>query len=108
MTWILSPARSVDRTCCGESLPRISSLRRRSRRLDAVVERLAELEREIAVDLAGIAVQPGHDLRREQRRDDSVLVRRPHAAVQANERRARALFAAEAERAVEQAAHEPL
>ena len=108
MVWIFSPARSVSRTCCGESLSSSRLLLRGGRRLNAVVDRLTELAREFAVDLAGIAAHPCRDLRREQSRDDSVLVRRPDAAIQTDERRARALFAAEAKRAVEQAVHEPL
>ena len=77
-------------------------------RLDAIVSRLAELAREVAIDLAGIAAHARGDLRRQQRRDDAVLVGRPDAAVPAQERRARALLAAEPERAVEQAVDEPL
>ena len=79
-----------------------------SRCLDAVVNRLAKLAREFAVDLAGIAVHPRRDLRRQQSRDDSVFVRRPDTAIQAHERRTRALFAPEGKRAVEQAIDEPL
>ena len=76
--------------------------------LNAVVDRFAELACELAVDLARIAAHARRDLRREQGRDDAVFVRCPDAAVQTNERRACALFAAEAKRSVEQAVHEPL
>ena len=72
-------------------------LLRRSRCLHAVVSGLAELVREFAVDLPGIAVHPRGDLRRKQSGDDSVFVRRPHAAIQTDERGTRALFAAEAQ-----------
>ena len=57
MRWIFSPASSVQRTCCGESFASSCLLRRRGRRLDAVVDRLAELARQLAVDLAGIAAR---------------------------------------------------
>src|SRR5208337_5461581 len=83
-------------------------LLRSRRRLDAVVSRLAELAREIAVDFAGIAAHARCDLRRQQGRHDAVLVRRPGAPIDPQEGRARTLFPAEAERTVEQAIHEPL
>ena len=108
MRWIVSPASCVQRTCSGESADEPLLLRRGGRRLDPVGDRLAELARQLAVDLAGIASGARGDLRREQRRDDAVLVRRPHRAVAAEEGGARALLAAEAERAVEQTVDEPL
>jgi len=83
-------------------------LLRSGRGLNAVITRIAELANEFAVDLAGIAARLGRDLRREQSRDDPVFVRRPDAAVQTKERRAGALLATKAQRAIAQAIHEPL
>ncbi len=80
----------------------------RGRRLDAVVQRLTELAREVVVDLAGIAAHPRGDLRRQQRRNDAILVRRPDGAVQTRKRGARALLPAKAQRTIEQAIDEPL
>jgi hypothetical protein len=60
------------------------------------------------IDFAGIAAHPGRDLRREQTRDNSIFVRRPDGAIQADERCTRILFPAKAKRAVEQAINEPL
>ena len=60
--------------------------------------------------MQGAGGAPGHreDLRGQQREDDAVLVGGPHRAVAAQERGARALLAAEADRGVDQARHEPL
>src|SRR5882757_8103906 len=75
--------------------------------LDAIVKRFAELDLELAIDFPGVAAHSRHDLRREQCRHDAVFVRCPDAAVDAHERRARALLSSKAERTVEQASHEP-
>ena len=58
--------------------------------------------------LARILAGARQDLRREQVHDDSVLVGTPDRAVAAQEGRARALFAPEPERSVEQPVDEPL
>ena len=108
MDWIFSPASSFDVTCSGVSFASSFFCAGVARRVDALEQRLAELARELAIRLAGIAPGARRDLRRQQRRDDAVLVGGPHAAVLAQERRARALLAAETERPVEQAVDEPL
>ena len=76
--------------------------------VDALVDRVAQLAREVAVQLARIAARLRRHLRREQPQHEPVLVGRPRRAVEAQERGARALLAAEAQRAVEQPAHEVL
>src|SRR5689334_19302962 len=83
-------------------------LRRRRGRVDTLEQRLAERTRELAIRLAGITSRARRHLGRQQGRRDAVLVRRPHAAVLAQERCARAFLADESERPVEQAIDEPL
>src|SRR6202040_2737084 len=80
----------------------------RRRRFQAAVHRGAELARELGIALAGIAAEPGGHLGGEERGDDAVLVRRPDGPVAAQEGSPRALLAAEAEPAGEQAVDEPL
>ena len=77
-------------------------------RVDPFVHRRAELAGQLDVARAGIDAERGRDLRREQAEHDAVLVGGPRRAVDAQERRAGAFLAAEAERPVEQAVHEPL
>ena len=72
------------------------------------IDRRAELASQIAVQLGRIAAGARHDLHGEQVHDDPVLVGRPDRAVAPQKRRPRALFAAKAQRSVEQAGHEPL
>jgi hypothetical protein len=62
----------------------------------------------VPVVLAGVLAGDGGDLGGEQVHDQAVLVGRPHGAVAAQEARAGAFLAAEAERAVEQPGGEPL
>ena len=57
--------------------------------------------REKAVQLGRVAAGAGGDLQRQQVHDDAVLVGRPHRAVAAQERGARALLAAKPERAIQ-------
>src|SRR5690349_8587091 len=75
--------------------------------IDALEQRLAESARELAIRLAGIAPRARGHLRRQQRRRDAVLVRRPYAAVLTQKRRARAFLADEPERSIEQPVDEP-
>ena len=77
-------------------------------RLHAIGERLAQLARQRAIGLSRIAAGARRDFRRQQRRDDAVLVGGPGAAVPAQERCARALLAAESEVARHEAGDEPL
>src|SRR5690349_12078320 len=77
------------------------------RRVDALVNRLAELAREFAVELAGVAPRDGCHLRSEQAGDETVLVCRPDCPVAPQERGAGALLASKAERAVKQSFDEP-
>ena len=106
--WIVSPASSVIRTCCRESLASSRLLRRGRRRLDAVVDRLAEIAGELAIELAGIApIRAVISAASSAGTMPSLSVVQTLPS-QTQERRARALLAAEAERAVEQAVHEPL
>ena len=69
----------------------------RGRSVDALVGGLAELARQVAVEIARIAAGHGGHLGRQQREDDAVLVGRPDRAVAAQERGARALLSAESE-----------
>ena len=78
------------------------------RRVDAGVGGLAEVVGELPVQLRGGPARHGLDLTGQQRQQDAVLVRRPDAAVAAEERRTGGLLAAEADRSVEQARDEPL
>ena len=108
MPSIFSPASSRGTYLPWRELRQHSFLLRRRRRVDAVVNGFAELVRKLTVDFAGIAAHARRDLRRQQRRDDAVLVGRPDAAIQADKGSTRALFPAKAQRAVEQAFDEPL
>src|SRR5580704_7456782 len=72
-------------------------LGRRRGRFHTIRERLAQVARERAVGLAGIAAAAGRDLGGEQCGHDAVLVGAPGAPVPPQERGARALFAAEPE-----------
>ena len=105
---IVSPASSVAPTCSGDSAASCFFCCRRRRRIDAVGDRAAEFAGELGVELAGIAAGVRRDLGRQQRRGDAVLVGGPDRAVAAQEGGAGAFFAAEAQRAVEQAVDEPL
>ena len=107
MLSIFSPASSARAYLLRRELRQRCFLLRGGRRLDAIVDGFAELARQLAVDLAGIAAHARGDLRRQQGRDDAVLIGRPDAAIETQERRAGALLAAEAQRAVEQAIDEP-
>src|SRR3569832_1983508 len=73
-------------------LGKLLLLRRRRRRLDAIVDRRADLARQVAVEFAGIAPRAGSDLRRQQGRHLAVLVRCPVSAVLPVVRGACALF----------------
>lgn len=72
------------------------------------MQRLAEHAYQLAVALGGVAAGSGGDLRRQQRRNDAVLVGRPDAAVAPQEARTGTLFAAKAERAFAQASIHPV
>ena len=63
---------------------------------------------ELPVGLSGILAGARGDLRGEEVEDDAVLVRGPHRPVEAQERGAGALLAAEADRAVDEPVDEPL
>src|SRR5215469_15828195 len=78
------------------------------RGIDARVGRVAEPGGELAVMFRRRLACDRRDLGREQRQDDAVLVGGPDAPVAAEERGAGALLAAERDRAVQQARHEPL
>src|SRR5882672_10423241 len=67
----------------------------RRRRIDALIEGVSQFLSQLAVKFARIAPHAGGDFGGKQSGDDSVLVGRPHRAIAAQERRARALFAAE-------------
>ena len=81
---------------------------RRRRGVDALVDRVAQLAREVLVQLARIAARLRRHLRREQPQQEAVLVGHPRRSVEPQERGAGALLAAEAQGAVEQPAHEVL
>ena len=103
---IVSPASSLAPPRPARAAAGAASDRGR-RRVDALVDRRAELAGELEVALAGIAAKRRRHLRGEQPRmipSLSVVQR----CRRAQERCARALLAAEAERAVEQAVDEPL
>src|SRR5215469_7195315 len=78
------------------------------RGIDARVGRVAEPGGDLAVTFRRRLACDRRDLGREQRQDDAVLVGGPDAPVAAEERGAGALLAAERDRAVQQARHEPL
>src|SRR4051795_2741017 len=69
--------------------------------VDARVRRLAVTGGQLAVALAGRLPGDREDLRGEQAEDEPVLVGGPHGAVRAQERRPRALLAAEGDRGVD-------
>lgn len=77
-------------------------------RFNAILERLTELACQLTIEFAWIATHARGHFRREQRRDHAVLIRRPDAAIQTDERRTRALLSGKAQRAVTQPLHEPL
>ena len=106
--WIFSPANSVDLDLLRREFGQQRFLFRRGGRLNAVVDRLPKLARQIAINLAGIMPHPGGNLRRQQGGDDSIFVRRPNAAIQTDKRGSRAFLATKAERAIKQTIHEPL
>src|ERR1700683_2072470 len=68
---------------------------------NAFVNWVSQVAREFAVDFAWILSQTRGDFRREQARDDSVLIRGPDSAVTADKRRAGALLARETQTAGE-------
>src|SRR4029450_10833614 len=76
--------------------------------VDARVARRAELRRQRPVVLARVLAGPRGDLGGEQVRHEPVLVRRPHGPVAPQERRTRALLAAEADRPAGGPLDEPL
>ena len=80
-----SPASFDSLTASGDSFCSRAFCCGRRRRIDARVERRAELRRQFAVVLAGIFARAGRDLGRQQVHDRAVLVRRPHGAVAAAE-----------------------
>mgnify|MGYP003694100825 CR=1 FL=1 len=108
MTVTGSPASCVQSNLLWRERRQALLLRRSRGRFDAVGDRLAQLARQLGVDLTRIASRTRGDFRGEQRCDDAVLVGGPHRAVAAEERRARALFATESERAVAEPVDEPL
>src|ERR1051326_7012836 len=79
----------------------------RGRSLRTGVYRLSELACQLLIDLSGIAAHTCSDLRRQQGRNNSILISSPDCAVETQERRTRALFSTKTEGAVEQAIHEP-
>src|SRR6202008_2383648 len=76
--------------------------------VDPAVDGIAELARELAVELAWVAAGDRAHLGGEEAEHDAVLVGGPRRAVAPTERRAAALLAAEGERAVEEPIDEPL
>src|SRR5208282_6176462 len=72
------------------------------------VKRIAELACQFSINLARIALQLCCDLRREQCGHDSIFVGRPNRAVAPEERSSGTLFPDETQRAIQQAADEPL
>ncbi len=88
-------------------LAKLCLLRRRGGRIDAIGKRGAEFLRQRLVVRAGISPGMGGDFRRQQRRDDTVLVGGPHAAVDSAERRTGAFLAAETYFTVYEPGHEP-
>src|SRR5687768_11330487 len=68
---------------------------------------MAELTLEGVVYLARILARPRQNFPGQQCGYDSVFIRRPGCAVDAQERGARAFFSAKAERAIAQTLHEP-
>src|SRR5262249_45212169 len=92
----------------GRKLLQARLLSRRRRRVDAHVDGRAQLARELRIVPRRVLAGAGEDLGGGEVEDDAVLVGRPGAAVAAQERRPRALLAAEAEAAVEQAVDEVL
>jgi hypothetical protein len=102
------PPASVAATRSAVSCLKAAFCARRCRGVDARVEGRAVLRGQFLVVRPGILAGDGGDLGRQQAEDDAVLVGRPHRAVTAQEGRAGALLATEAEAAVEQARREPL
>src|SRR5215471_18953173 len=77
-------------------------------RVGALVDRRAELSREVLVLLAGIAPRARGHLHGEEAHDQAILVGGPGRAVPAEERGAGALLATESERAVQETLDEVL
>ena len=99
-----SPASSVAVDGLGGELAERRLLLPARRGVDARVGRLAEVVGQLAVcSFDGDRPVTAWISRGQQRQQDAVLVRRPHAAVPAQERGAGGLLAAEADRPVEQA-----
>ena len=103
-----SPASSLAVTASGESFCSRAFCVGRGRGIDARVVRRAEFRGELLIMVARILAGARGDLRRQQGQDRSVLVGRPDGAVLPQEAGPGALFAAEAERAVEQPGRKPL
>ncbi len=80
----------------------------RRRRVDPRVVRRAKLPGQLLVVLAGVLAGAGEDFRGQQVEDRPVLIGGPDGAVPPQEAGAGALFAAEAERPIEQPGCEPL
>ncbi len=76
-------------------------------RVDAGIERLAQILRDRGIALAGVGARLRRDLGGEQAEDQPVLVRAPARAVEAQEGGAGALLAAEAEASVRKSLDEP-
>ena len=76
-------------------------------RVGALVDRLAVLAHEVAVQLAGVLPEARRDLGGQKAQGQAVLVGRPAGAVAAEERGPGALLSSEAELSREQPGHEP-
>ena len=77
-------------------------------RVNPLVDRRAQLAGQLGVQLGRIAASTRHQFPGQQAHDYPIFIGRPHFAVAPEKRRARALFATEAKRSVEQARDEPL
>src|SRR5262249_15146045 len=77
-------------------------------RIDTGIHGSAQLMRQVGVQLGWISPGLRHDFNGEQIHDDAVLLGHPYCSVTPQERSARALFASEAQRSVEQTGDEPL
>ena len=92
----------------GGQLLKSGLLLRRAGRVNPSVERAAQLAGQVMVMSPHVKARAGFDFRRKQAEDQAILLRHPSRAVAAQEARARAFLAAEAERAVMQAGREVL
>src|SRR4029077_7813909 len=81
---------------------------RRSGCIYTFVNRIPQISGELTVDFPWISSQPRGDFCREQAWNNSVLVRGPYATAAPEKRRARALFASEAQSPGQQAFDKPL